>query len=312
MNNFPKPYFLCLNQKFLSFFDMGRFLGLLWCYVLLTKAVVFSKEYVEREDRVDYAESYLLQSGHYTTGRRNPGVPQLHCISGDCSQIINQVLCTNLAYGRKSNDANLPIWDCLIVSPIYDPPLRFTTADLSCEGYHDSNDPKFLIGSCGLEYSLPSQRVTKPHSTEQSANLWIWLFLFLGFVISVIFGIYFLWRETRTRTRTYRSPSPPSPPYQEPVPPPMPGYVPGPTTYVYNSRRRSYGEGLLDGMLFSRSGSQTVHHHHHSDSSSSNSNSNANVTNGTNLKSNEITSGGKTVQSLSSRNSGGMAATKKR
>ena len=96
-------------------------------------------------------KSLVFTSGHMTTGKRNSPVPQLTCVSGkgnpDCNKGPNTVGCQN----NGVDDYGNVIWRCEV--DLYDS-YKIENYQVSCEGYHDSQDPYILKGSCGLTYQL--------------------------------------------------------------------------------------------------------------------------------------------------------------
>lgn len=92
-----------------------------------------------------------LERGKMTTGRRSSPVKQLDCIGGPASKHYNDVKviqCIN-----KGFDGSSVNWKC----EAHDIPKTIklgTVSTVTCEGYDYSDDPRVLIGSCGLEYEL--------------------------------------------------------------------------------------------------------------------------------------------------------------
>ncbi|ODM92556.1 Store-operated calcium entry-associated regulatory factor, partial [Orchesella cincta] len=88
----------------------------------------------DKKVRLADVKVLTLHSGAMTNGRRISPVPQLQCVGG-CGQILR--------------------WEC---KAEMEEEYRFGQITISCEGYDYPKDEYILVGSCGLEYTLVSNK----------------------------------------------------------------------------------------------------------------------------------------------------------
>ncbi|KAI5926414.1 hypothetical protein F4810DRAFT_537197 [Camillea tinctor] len=96
-------------------------------------------------------QSLTLRSGHTTSHRRVPAIPQLRCVSSPsiCGlHAVDVLRCTNQGSSYDAEDIQ---WSCVASLP---PELKLGSTDVVCEGYAGPDDPYVLKGSCGVEYRL--------------------------------------------------------------------------------------------------------------------------------------------------------------
>jgi hypothetical protein len=90
-----------------------------------------------------------LNQGTYTTGRRSTPISQLRCVGGDAmaeGSRVTSMQCHNQGFdGRDIN------WKCEAKVPNN---MKLGRVTVNCEGYEFPEDPKILIGSCGVEFEL--------------------------------------------------------------------------------------------------------------------------------------------------------------
>jgi len=114
-------------------------------------SIVFLVLAVAAHDRVllQDVKAITLKQGEFTTARRVPSLPQLHCIGGlGCRGIydVPSVQCLNA--GWDGIDVN---WACTTDLP---KGTAFGLIEVNCEGYEYPEDPFVLAGSCQLRYNL--------------------------------------------------------------------------------------------------------------------------------------------------------------
>lgn len=97
----------------------------------------------------------VFTKGSYTTSRRVDPILQLNCVSGCNLYDVDLVVCDYV--GNE-------MWECRSNFPEH---IDWDGFYVECEGYEDSTDPRKLIGSCGLFYSLIETMKTP---TEKSCN----------------------------------------------------------------------------------------------------------------------------------------------
>jgi hypothetical protein len=112
---------------------------------------------------LEQIETLTFKEGYMTSARRTPAVKQLECIAhGDDMTCLayapNVVQCKN----RGVNDRREVQWKC---EADLDKNVRFgSQMDVSCEGYHDRDDPYVLEGSCALQYELEKVHWINPNT----------------------------------------------------------------------------------------------------------------------------------------------------
>jgi hypothetical protein len=189
-----------------------------------------------------------LYSNEYTTGRRNIPIPQMRCVGPACSEgALKSMQCTNM--GFDGSDAN---WDCKA-----DVGNRFTLGkvSVSCEGYEFPDDPRILVGSCGVEYELQFNPNYQPRTHQPRNNRdvtvttwWDPLYnryyntysyhdeiLFVCFCCIGLFGMLLIIACASSRPRITHTPSPIYTPSSTIHSPPPPTYYP-PSYYDYYPR----------------------------------------------------------------------------
>jgi hypothetical protein len=108
-----------------------------------------------------------FQRNMYTTGRRNPPIPQLNCVGGnakhDANNIVHTIQCRNT--GFDGSDYN---WEC---KSAIDDHHQLGKTQVSCEGYDYPDDEYILKGSCGIEYELLYTQKYYDHRQHNLNNL---------------------------------------------------------------------------------------------------------------------------------------------
>jgi len=140
------------------------------------------------KDRVLLKEvnSLNFKKGKKTKARRGYGIPQLRCISGPCQISVDSVQCKNVGVDDRGEIQ----WQCHAELP---KGVSFSSVNVNCEGYFNSQDDAVLKGSCGLEYSLKGvpqgkdryRHTTLPVKFYNFATQFPWLFLLLIFLVSL-------------------------------------------------------------------------------------------------------------------------------
>lgn len=233
----------------------------MWRLLLLTLVgLVLAQDSVLLRD----VRTLTLHAGAVTSSRRTSPMPQLSCSGEPCHAHAPRVVqCEN----RGVDTAGAVQWRC---EADLDASVRFGRTEVSCEGYARAGDPVVLVGSCGLEYTLETTRVTDsqryvpppPPATGAGTGALIWTLA----ILVVLFMLFLACCAAHE--------PPPLPPqaivYAAPhVQSPAPSVVyaaPGvvyaapvvvqQTPYVNPSRwgwwRPTYSEGVRDGVALAR------------------------------------------------------------
>jgi hypothetical protein len=180
-----------------------------------------------------------LYANEYTSGYRKSPIPQLRCRGSACAEgALKSMQCTNM--GFDGTDAN---WDCKA-----DVGNRFTLGkvSVSCEGFEFPDDPRILVGSCGVEYELQFNSNYQGRNRDATVTTWwdpltnryfntyshhneaivalLSLFVVLGLILCVAqFGVWshrevIYTARNYSHTPSYHSPIYHPPAYYDPYP----------------------------------------------------------------------------------------------
>ncbi|CAG7710429.1 unnamed protein product [Allacma fusca] len=140
---------------------MGWFKVFYLSCILCVTSVLGSTDRVKLKD----VEVLTLKVGHFTNGRRSPGVPQIRCVGGTagCQAFVPQVV---QCYNRGFDGVDYQ-WEC---KADMDGAYRFGSVSISCEGYDYPDDPYILKGSCGLEYTIDLTQEGYDHKSYQQQS----------------------------------------------------------------------------------------------------------------------------------------------
>lgn len=141
-------------------------------------AVLFSK--------VDTLE---LRIDQMARRRWSSPVPQLQCVGGNAVSYAGScnIVCSRL--GNFTTAGEPMSWNCSLkgIGKHY---FDVLNAVVSCEGWHDQNDPYILAGSCSVQYEL-WDRNGKAVATDN--YLWLWCSLFVFLAVLLLFGLQCHW-----------------------------------------------------------------------------------------------------------------------
>jgi hypothetical protein len=98
-------------------------------------------------------DTLTFNQGQYTTNRRVPAEPQLTCVGGDAQSYATNHIIAVQCYKKGSSGygPNKIQWKCYSDNLVE---YKLGQITVGCEGYHHSDDPYILDGSCGLKYTL--------------------------------------------------------------------------------------------------------------------------------------------------------------
>jgi hypothetical protein len=121
---------------------------LLLSFIALIKSIHLPKDAIYLKD----VQVLTLMRDKMTTGRRSSPVKQLECIGGSAchrdSHLVEVIQCRNMGFDGESVN-----WKCE-ADGLHKSVRLGASSTVICEGYDYSEDPRVLIGSCGLEYEL--------------------------------------------------------------------------------------------------------------------------------------------------------------